>query len=114
MPRQKNCLSHFFVYYFIICLPTYPLHYKIVYILPLIPSSTISQFCVSLSKHPDDVIEVQSIRLADSGSYVAFDDEVSDVLEDKEVVSHYVMSRRRTRQSVSLEESLLPCALEIS
>ncbi len=30
---------------------------------------------------------MSSVRLADSGSFVAFDDEVADVLEDKEVVS---------------------------
>lgn len=30
---------------------------------------------------------MQSVRLAEGGSYVAFDDEVADVLEDKEVVS---------------------------
>ena len=37
-------------------------------------------------QHPDDVIEVRSVRLADSGSFVDQDDEVVDVLEDKETV----------------------------
>ena len=37
--------------------------------------------------HPDDVIEVHNLRLAESGSFVSLDDEVADVLEDKEVVS---------------------------
>ena len=39
------------------------------------------------TQHPDDVIEVRSVRLADSGSFVDQDDEVADVLEDKEAVS---------------------------
>ena len=38
-------------------------------------------------QHPDDVIEVRSLRLADTGSYVDQDDEVAEVLEDREVVS---------------------------
>ena len=39
-------------------------------------------------QHPDDVIEVRSLRLADTGSFVDQDDEVAEVLEDREVVSH--------------------------
>ena len=38
------------------------------------------------TQHPDDVIEVRSIQLAESGSFVDQDDEVLDVLEDKEAV----------------------------
>lgn len=38
-------------------------------------------------QHPDDVIEVRSLRLADTGSFVDVDDEVAEVLEDREVVS---------------------------
>ena len=38
------------------------------------------------TQHPDDVIEVRSIHLAESGSFVDQDDEVLDVLEDKEAV----------------------------
>ena len=38
------------------------------------------------TQHPDDVIEVCSIQLAESGSFVDQDDEVLDVLEDKEAV----------------------------
>ena len=41
----------------------------------------------SSPQHEDDIIEVRRVRLADSGSFVALDDEVSDVLEDKEAVS---------------------------
>ena len=37
-------------------------------------------------QHADDVIEVRSLRLADSGSFVDQDDEVADVLEDNEMV----------------------------
>ena len=40
-----------------------------------------------LFQHPDDVIEVRSLRLADTGSFVDQDDEVAEVLEDREVVS---------------------------
>jgi len=39
------------------------------------------------SQHPSDIVEVKSVRLADGGAFVAFDDEVADVLEDMEVVS---------------------------
>lgn len=63
--------------------------------------------CVSSStnirphpQHPDDVIEVRSLRLADTGSYVDQDDEVAEVLEDREVVSPSL--------SLSLLLSLLP------
>lgn len=38
-------------------------------------------------QHSDDVIEVRSLRLADTGSFVDVDDEVAEVLEDREVVS---------------------------
>lgn len=40
-------------------------------------------------QHPDDVIEVRSLRLADNGSFIDVDDDVADVLEDKEVVRRY-------------------------
>ena len=43
-------------------------------------------------QHTDDVIEVRSLRLADTGSYVDQDDEVAEVLEDREVVSPHVYS----------------------
>lgn len=39
-----------------------------------------------ITQHSDDDIEVRSVRLADSGSFVDQDDEVVDVLEDKETV----------------------------
>lgn len=38
------------------------------------------------NKHHEATIEVRSLRLADSGSFVDEDDEVADVLEDKETV----------------------------
>ena len=38
-------------------------------------------------QHEDDVIEVRSLHMADTHAFVMMDDEVADVLEDKEVVS---------------------------
>jgi len=42
-----------------------------------------------ITQHSDDDIEVRSVRLADSGSFVDQDDEVVDVLEDKETVGKH-------------------------
>ncbi len=38
-------------------------------------------------QHPEDVVEVRSVRLIESESLVDEDDEVADVLEDKDTVS---------------------------
>ncbi|CAI8008999.1 Partitioning defective 3 homolog [Geodia barretti] len=46
----------------------------------------ILRFKKVVDKDPDDVIEVRSLRLADTGSFVDQDDEVAEVLEDREVV----------------------------
>lgn len=43
-----------------------------------------------ITQHSDDDIEVRSVRLADSGSFVDQDDEVVDVLEDKETVGMHL------------------------
>ena len=44
-------------------------------------------------QHPVDIVDVKSVRLADSGAFVALDDEVADVLEDMEMVSWKVVGR---------------------
>ena len=44
-----------------------------------------------LPQDPDDVIEVESVHLADDNrTYVDQDDEVAESLEDKETVSHSI------------------------
>ena len=48
--------------------------------------------CLLLQAHPGDVLSVRGLRMADGGSLIDQDDEVAEVLEDKEAVrasQHY-------------------------